>query len=308
MLRIAAAVVVVALGHQASTSFGSNELSAMDRLKSCDQQVALLAVKETLDDAEVLEVPLGLFTVANVLFQNGKKDEAVFWFYAAQLRVRYQLAVKKDNDSGQLLSIMLMTVGPAINNYAFQDVQKLTRILNNVLDWDRAAPNPLRDVTIAADSTAQVEAVYSGFRELQRLLVTSKEELEGKAREAAPAMDRRTEEARAQACRPGRPDPAYARQTIESEKVSVIEFAKGREEVLRAAGPVKSAFVGTYKMNSETGLPSRYTVSVVGEKTPAYVHAEVDVLRSLNGTTFALACITHLWVDERESPGDICSQ
>jgi len=118
--------------------------AAQDRLASCDAKVALAAVQEIISRPESLEEPMELFSVAPPLFHHGQKDEAVFWFYAAQLRTRYQL-VFEQGDRGQLFQIMLMSIGPLINSYAFQDVSKLDRTLDRVLEWDRTTPNPYRE-------------------------------------------------------------------------------------------------------------------------------------------------------------------
>ena len=98
-------------------------------MESCDPRIAVAAAEVFINNPDMLKEPLELFKPAFVLFLNGKKDDAVFWFYAAQLRVRYQLVFEK-GDRGQLLSIMMMTVGAPINNYAFQDISNLNRILD----------------------------------------------------------------------------------------------------------------------------------------------------------------------------------
>jgi len=160
-----------------------------ERMESCDSKIAVAAAEEFINNPDMLKEPLELFSPALVLFLHGKKDDAVFWFYAAQLRVRYQLAFEK-GDRGQLLAIMLMTVGQIINNYAFQDVSNFGRILDRVLEWDKKTPNLLRDKARSESIDKQIEQVYSGFRELKAKLVAEKNDMERKARLAAPEMDR----------------------------------------------------------------------------------------------------------------------
>lgn len=115
-----------------------------ERLNSCDSNVAVAAAEEIINDPNSLNEPLELFSPSFVLFTHGKKDEAVFWFYAAQLRARYQIAIN-NGDRGQLLAVMLMTVGPAINNYEFQNVPNFIQVLDRVLDWDKRTPNPFME-------------------------------------------------------------------------------------------------------------------------------------------------------------------
>lgn len=125
-----------------------------------------------------------MFSPAYFLLLHGRKDEAVFWFYAAQLRFRYQAAIK-GGDYGQVLSVMLMTVGPSINNYAFQDTIKLSNTLDRVLEWDIATPNPLRQLARSPEMEARLKNVYSGMADLKAKLVAEKSALESAARQGA---------------------------------------------------------------------------------------------------------------------------
>jgi hypothetical protein len=298
-------LLVVAIALHASISFAADTLPATDRLNSCEPRIALAAAKEILNDPKALKEPLEMFSPAAVLFMNDEKEEAVFWFYAAQLRVRYQLAFDR-GDRAQLLSIMLMTVGPPINNYAFQNVARFDRIIDRVLLWDKTAPNPWKERAKTQDIEANIEKVYSGIRDFRKKLSAEKDDIEQNAKAAAPQMERMSEQVRTALCRPGQPDPAFANRTIELEKKAVEEFAKGHRDVLQKAGTIKSASVAAYALNRDSGLPNRYTVSING--TPKTIYAEVDVRRSGNDTSFALACVTHLWLGQRNPFKDVCAE
>lgn len=168
--------------------------SLIERLGSCDPRIAVVAAEELINQPDTLKEPLILFSASSALFLHGKKDDAVFWFYAAQLRIRYQLAFE-NGDRGQLLTIMLMTAGQPINNYAFQDVSNLDRILDRVLEWDKKAPNPLRDKARSESVNKQIEQVYSGLRDLKAKIAIERDDLERKARLAAPEVERMYAEA-----------------------------------------------------------------------------------------------------------------
>lgn len=161
-----------------------------ERLASCDSKIALAAAREVIDDPKSLNEPLGLFTPTIVLFMQGRKDEAVFWFYAAQLRVRQQMIVN-NGDRGQLMTVMLMTVGPPINNYAFQNVPRFIEILNRVLEWDKKTPNPSLEKIKREGKNAEAEAeqVYSGLADLKAKISAEKDDTERKARLAAPGIE-----------------------------------------------------------------------------------------------------------------------
>ncbi len=180
--------ILIAIITQASASWAGDTTPARDRLQSCDPVTVLAAAEEIIRAPETLKEPLELFSPAAILFQQGKKDEAVFWFYAAQLRTRYQLIFEK-GDRGQLLMIMMMTIGVPINNYAFQDTANFLRILDRVLEWDRATPNPFRDQPRSDLVDQQVAKIYSGLTDLKAKLIAEKADIEGKARQAAPGIE-----------------------------------------------------------------------------------------------------------------------
>lgn len=112
----------------------------------------------------------------------------MFWFYAAQLRFRYQAAIK-GGDYGQVLSVMLMTVGPSINNYAFQDTMKLSNTLDRILEWDSATPNPLRQLVKSPEMEVRLKKVYTGIADLKAKLAAEKDALESSARQAAQQVE-----------------------------------------------------------------------------------------------------------------------
>lgn len=66
-----------------------------ERLKSCDPKVAISAAEEVTKGKDHLQEPVLLLKAASTFFQNGRKDDAVFWYYAGHLRTRQQMAVDK---------------------------------------------------------------------------------------------------------------------------------------------------------------------------------------------------------------------
>lgn len=279
-------------------------MSAEDRLKSCEPSVAIAAAEEIVNNPDTLKEPLQLFSPAAVLFQHGKKDEAVFWFYAAQLRVRYQLAFEK-GDRGQLLSVMLMTVGPLINNYAFQDVSNLKRILDRVLEWDKKTPNPFREKTRSENIEKQIDQVYAGLRDLKAKLSAERDDLERKARLAAPEIERTYAQTGNLLCRKDQLDPAYAAQATQKEWSLVTDFVKNNKDVIREAGGIKATYPESSTTKQTEVMPSRYIVSVNGSKN---IFAVVDVSRSSGDAKFTLACVSHLSMGQRDSSKDVCKQ
>jgi hypothetical protein len=88
--------------------------------------------------------PSTYYILAQKLFESGKKDEAVFWFYAGQLRYRFHLMANPNLEpSGDpaLLASLSEVIGRPINEYAFGDLKTLEATMQKVLAWDEATRN-----------------------------------------------------------------------------------------------------------------------------------------------------------------------
>lgn len=283
---------------------GVSGLPADDRMKSCDPNVAIAAAKEFINNQANLKDPLMLFPPAYALFQNGKKDEGVFWFYAAQLRTRQQL-VLENGDRGQLLSIMLMTMGPDINNYAFQNTSNLNQILDSVLEWDKKTANPFREKARAQKLDKQIDKIYAGFGELKTKLSTEKSSMETAARQAAPGVEQMYAQMKSQRCRKGQPDPAFENQTRKEEEQLALDYITHNDQIIKLAGGAVKTFPAASTIYSNDSNRGRYDFSIRG---PKEFYAIVDVNRSSGKPKFSLACVTTLSMGYRESGKDVCSQ
>ena len=94
------------------------------------------AVDSILIDPESFN-PSVLYVLSNVLFSQGKKDEAMFWFYTGQLRARNDANLCLDKTAGQAVSFLNNTFGLEINKYAFQDIEKLKTTVQKVVEYVR---------------------------------------------------------------------------------------------------------------------------------------------------------------------------
>jgi hypothetical protein len=108
------------------------------------------AAKEPIDDL-LKDVehqhPAAMFILAKRLFDAGRRDEAVFWFYEGQLR--WHALLVNSNPGGQPIfngeqdhfDVLFSDVGPEINHYAFGEIPALRKTIDSVLDWDAAHPD-----------------------------------------------------------------------------------------------------------------------------------------------------------------------
>lgn len=89
--------------------------------------------------------PAEYLLLAASLMKAGRSDEAVFWYYAGQLRYRYYYAANRErlegSEDASLVSALLQSVGPVINAYAFADLSKLRTTIDEVIRWDETTPN-----------------------------------------------------------------------------------------------------------------------------------------------------------------------
>ncbi|MFN5848922.1 MAG: hypothetical protein ACK43K_10550, partial [Chitinophagales bacterium] len=81
--------------------------------------------------------PTVLFAVSEVLFNSDRQDLACFWFYVAQLRARYDANLCTDNTATSGLTVLNERYGPAINQYAFKDINKLKETVAKVVSYVR---------------------------------------------------------------------------------------------------------------------------------------------------------------------------
>lgn len=85
--------------------------------------------------------PPVFYLLSNILFQDGKKDEGAFWFYAGQLRARFDANRCADVSARQAVGILNQQYGTPINKYMFQNIPKLEELIPRVVEWDRKTPH-----------------------------------------------------------------------------------------------------------------------------------------------------------------------
>lgn len=99
---------------------------------------------ERIEAALPDEHPAAYYIYAKRLFEEGKKDDAVFWFYVGQLRYRIHLkANPKLDPSGDpaVFSSFSATLGKALNEYAGGSVKGWVAAIDRALKWDAENSN-----------------------------------------------------------------------------------------------------------------------------------------------------------------------
>ncbi len=85
--------------------------------------------------------PVVFYEMSRVLFQDGKKDEGAFWFYAGQLRARYDANRCLDESAKSAVAALNQEYGEPINRYTFADPAKLEALVMKVFEWDKNTPH-----------------------------------------------------------------------------------------------------------------------------------------------------------------------
>jgi hypothetical protein len=121
--------------------------------------------------------PAFYYILAARLFAANRKDEAVFWFYAGQLRYRIRLACHPDLPPGTepaLLASLQEEVGRPINEYAGADPDAWVAAITRARDWDAATRNGYEP---KAPCRAQIADQRNGMAVLIDQLAHSKDQI-----------------------------------------------------------------------------------------------------------------------------------
>lgn len=314
---------VLAAALVASSSFevrGSAETKLLTaRLSSCDIEVARSATREVLGSLQ-WQAPEVVFTAANVLQRMGDRDQAAFLSLASLLRLQRQRMFVK-GDAAQVLGMYSGFLSGMMMPFIESDPDFAEKMVRRVLEWDRATPDPNLDRPDAKtpEMAAKLADIESVLVELPAKLRRDPQRV-AKARDRMATSERMIADKRARDCAPGMLDPKDIPAIEERIKREAARFVEAHDMVkARSRGKQLQASVSSSKLGGSTGVPARLTVSVRprpinGRVEPGQTfYAEVDVLvrvnrdRGLEGIDYSLACLTSLWVGERNSSWqDVC--
>lgn len=114
---------------------------------------------------------VSFYEAAGKLFAQGRKDEAVKWYYAGQLRGRVAAGLDPDpSRNNALLASLNYGLGKPINDYAKSDKENWGEQIDAALAWDKANPLPnspkaVIGISDVAWDSANFQAVYTQVRE-----------------------------------------------------------------------------------------------------------------------------------------------
>lgn len=107
---------------------------AIERLHGTDTTSKRVIIDSVLNSPNYYNPPV-LYALSKALFDAGRKYEAAFWFYVAQLRARYDANLCLDNSVKQAVAALNNEYGPAINQYAFSNIDSLEAAVTKVIEF-----------------------------------------------------------------------------------------------------------------------------------------------------------------------------
>jgi hypothetical protein len=114
--------------------------AALAALHGAEQAWRAQTVAAVLAAPQAYAPPV-LAALAAVLFAGDRRGEAAFWFYAAQLRARFDANRCADPTAAGAVAVLTQRYGPEINRHAFADRTALRTTVERVVAWDRQTPH-----------------------------------------------------------------------------------------------------------------------------------------------------------------------
>ncbi|PZP86711.1 MAG: hypothetical protein DI582_02105 [Azospirillum brasilense] len=114
---------------------------------------------------------VAFYEAADQLFAQGKKNDALKWFYAGQIRGRVAAGLDPDSSrNNAMLVAMNSGIGAPIMDYAKSDATNWVAQIDAALAWDLAHPLPADPFVVIGVSevmfdTSNFHSVYAQVRE-----------------------------------------------------------------------------------------------------------------------------------------------
>ncbi len=115
-------------------------VAAMEQLLNGSPKGKREMAEEVIAHSDRYAPPV-LFALSSELAGEGRRDEGMFWFYAGQLRTRFDINRCADQTVADIASLLTEKFGKSINSYAFKDPAKLKAVIQRVIEWDTRTPH-----------------------------------------------------------------------------------------------------------------------------------------------------------------------
>jgi hypothetical protein len=118
----------------------SKDITAMEQLLGSDKKAAS-ATAEKVEASPSNYSPPVYYAMSAHLFSKGENDLAMRWFYAGQVRARYDANRCNDKSARSAVGVLNQKYGPQINQHGFKDIEKLEKIVRDAVAWSLSTPH-----------------------------------------------------------------------------------------------------------------------------------------------------------------------
>jgi len=140
------------------------------------EKVASMNIMELKKEAQLIH-PVGFYLLAKKLFDEGERDESIFWFYVGSIRYRYFLSsVGEDpfHTENELFGKVQFEIGGLILDYAGGDPELWAKQVEKANQWDTDRLNFFYSKKKNPDALLEIK---SSMLELQQKLLTEKDDI-----------------------------------------------------------------------------------------------------------------------------------
>lgn len=127
--------------------------------------------------------PAVTYAYAKRLFEQGRRDNAVMWFYVGQLRFRFHLranpSLPRDGEPA-LMASLNSTIGQTINEWAGGSPKSWAASIEQALAWDLAHENSITSKQVHSQA---LEDTRTGLASLRESILSSEENIRTQRRE-----------------------------------------------------------------------------------------------------------------------------
>lgn len=112
----------------------------VDQLLGSDAQARQRAVAKVQDQPQRYAPPV-FYALSEALLAQKEPERAMFWFYAGQLRGRFDANRCADVSARAAIGALNERFGRPVNRFAFQNLELLKKTVSEVVEWDRKTPH-----------------------------------------------------------------------------------------------------------------------------------------------------------------------
>ncbi len=131
-------------GHLSMTRYGEIDVTVQYRavkvLQGQDSPTRASLIRQIQQNPQNY-TPAVLFVLSSRLYESGRRGEAMYWYYAAQLRTRYDVNRCRDESVRATLTALNNAYGAQIEAYAQQNIPTFRQMVAAAIHFENNTPH-----------------------------------------------------------------------------------------------------------------------------------------------------------------------